>query len=166
MMTETPQYLCKRLSKEGLITTNFFKSLEPAQWDRQVYLEGGCWSVRQVLAHFVSAERGFFQIIVDVLNGGEGAPEGFDIDRFNESQVFEMAGTSSDDLLAQFEQNRDMTVELVRRMETGDLKKVGRHPFLGLVALEEIIKLLYRHNQIHQRDIRRALAVDPGKLQG
>lgn len=164
-MAETPPRLCERLSEEGRRTVEFFTSLEPAGWESQVYAEGGRWSARQVLAHFVSAEIGFRQIITDIINGGEGAPEGLDIDRFNESQVAQMAAMSCDDLLAQFEQNRDLTVELVGRMETGDLEKVGRHPFLGRARLDEIIKLLYRHNQIHQRDIRRALAAGAGKLQ-
>jgi hypothetical protein len=30
----------------------------------------------------------------------------------------------------------------------------GRHPFLGRAPLSEIIKIIYRHNQIHLREIR------------
>ena len=47
---------------------------------------------------------------------------------------------------------------VVAHMTPEDLPKVGRHPFLGAAPLEDIIKLLYRHNQIHQRDVRRLLS--------
>jgi len=164
-MVETPQRLHARLNEEGLKSIEFFQSLEPRHWDCRIYSEGNCWSARQILAHFVSAERGFNQIIQDVLDGGEGAPESFDTDRFNESEVAQMAGTDSADLLRQFEKNRRANIELVGQMATEDLAKVGRHPFLGRAALEDIIKLLYRHNQIHQRDIRRALIAGAGEAQ-
>ncbi len=40
-------------------------------------------------------------------------------------------------------------------------KKVGRGPGsgMGIAAVEEIIKLMYRHNKIHQREIRAAINV-------
>jgi uncharacterized damage-inducible protein DinB len=164
-MAETPQRLVERLSDEGRKSVDFFKDLSPDQWEHPVYSEGSCWSVRQVLAHFVSAERAFGRLIQDVLDGGEGAPEGFDIDRFNEGQVSKMGGLSPRDLLTKFEESRQASVELVERMQTADLSRVGRHPFLGQAALGDIIKLLYRHNQIHQRDIRKSLAAAVSDIQ-
>jgi hypothetical protein len=41
-------------------------------------------------------------------------------------------------------------------MQDPDLAKLGRHPFLGITSLEDIIKMVYRHNQIHMREIRRS----------
>lgn len=164
-MAETPQRLVERLSDEGRKSIDFFKDLRPEQWEISVYSEGSRWSVRQVLAHFVSAERAFSLLIRDVLEGGEGAPEGFDIDRFNEGQVSKMGSLLPLDLLAQFEESRRTSIELVAHLQTDDLVKVGRHPFLGQAALEDIIKLLYRHNQIHQRDIRKSLSAAVGDIQ-
>jgi hypothetical protein len=43
-------------------------------------------------------------------------------------------------------------------LSADDLVKTGRHPWLGIAPLEDMIQLLYRHNQIHQRDIRKLLA--------
>jgi hypothetical protein len=45
-----------------------------------------------------------------------------------------------------------------------DLAKQGRHPFLGTASLSDMIKLMYMHNQIHIRDIRRMLADSEGKF--
>jgi hypothetical protein len=48
-------------------------------------------------------------------------------------------------------------------MQPADLANTGRHPFLGWVAVEDIIKMLYRHDQIHLRDLRRLLKPDTGE---
>jgi hypothetical protein len=42
-------------------------------------------------------------------------------------------------------------------MSQNDLERIGRNPFLGEVPLVEIVKLIYRHNQIHLRDLKRLL---------
>jgi hypothetical protein len=157
-MPETADRLGERLSIEGYKTVEFFRAIDREQMECTVYTEGSCWSVRQVLAHIVSAEHAFTRLIEDVLGGGHGAPEGFEIDRFNEREVAGFGSTASSDLLQQFELYRRVNVELVSGMIQEDLSRVGRHPFLGLAPLEDIVKLLYRHIQIHQRDVRRMLA--------
>ena len=96
-------------------------------------------------------------LIKDVLAGGSGAPEEFKIDRFNENEVAGLDLLPFQDLLVEFETLRSGNVQLVQGMTLTDLSRLGRHPFLGMTTLEEIVKLLYRHNQIHQRDIRKAL---------
>ena len=53
---------------------------------------------------------------------------------------------------------RRATVEKVRSIQDPDLERIGRHPYLGMATLTDIIKLIYRHNQIHQRDFRKMLA--------
>jgi hypothetical protein len=119
--------------------------------------EGAGWRVRQVLAHFVSSEASFLQLIGDILSGGSGAPEDFDIDRFNRRKVAGMASKGPAELLAQFAHLRQSTVDLVNCLALEDLKKKGRHPYLGVVPLTDVIKMIYRHNQIHLRDLRRVL---------
>lgn len=46
---------------------------------------------------------------------------------------------------------------LVASFTEEDLQKQGRHPFLGLTTLAEMVKMVYRHNQIHLRDLRKSL---------
>lgn len=159
-MAETPERLVARLQSEGEKTLEFFRRLPPQHWEAPVYSDGGCWSVRQILAHFVAAERGIAALIQNVLDGGEGVPEDFDLNAYNERKVSQLEAETIPSLLEQFAAYRQASIQLVARMEAQDLLRQGRHPWLGVAALEEIIQLLYRHNQIHQREIRKALNVE------
>ena len=153
-MPETPQFLAERLRSEGDKTVEFFNQYPAAQWSQQIYTDGSGWTVGQILAHFISTEEAIRTLITDVLAGGSGAPEGFDIDSFNESDVARLGGLPADELLGRFVELRQKTAVIVAQMQPDDLQRMGRHPFLGIVALADTIKLLYRHNQIHIRDIR------------
>ncbi len=148
-----------RLIEKGAESAAFFRSLIPAQWHTRVYADGPQWDVRQVLCHFVSAERAYLRIFEDVLRGGPGAPPNFDIDRFNAHEVEQMEPLTPQELIAQFEAARAATVAFVRQLEDADLDREGRHPFFGVDRLEKFLKLIYRHNMLHERDIRRALGL-------
>jgi hypothetical protein len=156
-MTGTPEHLAERLFTDGQKSIHFFRTLTPSQWDQVIYTEGTQWQVSQLLAHFASAEKANARLVEIILFGGLGAPLDFEIDAFNEQQVADLAGMSCEDLLIEFEVLRAATVRLVRGMSDSDLSKKGRHPFLGFASVEEILKLIYRHNQIHLRDARKVL---------
>ncbi len=149
--------LIKRLAGEGLKTLGFFRALEPDDWARQVYTSGTGWTVKAVCCHLLNAEQGFHLLISDILHGGSGSPEDMNINDFNERQIREMAPMETAALLEAFARARMKTIDLVHSMQPGDLDREGRHPFFGIVPLEKMLKLIYRHNMIHQRDIRRAL---------
>ncbi len=153
-------HLKMRLSTEADKILNFFKELTPEQWEKEIYLDGSHWRVKQILAHLVSTEEAIIELVNDVLMGGAGAPEDFDINAFNERRSVEMSNFTIPVLLEQFTQKRQSSILLVSRMTPADLTRLGRHPFLGMVTLGEIIRLLYLHSQIHLRDIRRVLASD------
>jgi hypothetical protein len=165
-MPETPERLAERLAVESQKTVEFFRALSPVQWDCVVYTQGPVWTAHHLLAHFVSAEQAIRTLIEDVYAGGAGATEDFDIDRFNAGEVAEWVEYTPEELLQEFEASRQECIALVRRMKTADLANIGRHPFLGLVALEDIIKMLYRHDQIHLRDLRRLLKPEAGEIAG
>lgn len=149
-----------RLTERGAESAAFFRSLTPAQWRTRIYADGPQWDARQVLCHFVSAERAYLRIFEDVLQGGPGAPPDFDIDRFNAHEVAQMEALTPQELIAQFEAARAATVAFVWRLEDADLDREGRHPFFGVDRLEKFLKLIYRHNMLHERDIRRALGLE------
>jgi hypothetical protein len=164
-MADEPQRLAERMRSEGEKSLAYFRGLDEAAWPVQIYTEGTCWSVRQVLAHFVASEYSFHLLLKNILKGGEGSPEGFDIDVYNEEWVARLADKSAGELLEAFAARRRESALLVESLAPQDLEQRGRHPFLGVAPLEDIIKLIYRHNGIHIRDIRRALEEkmkDPG----
>jgi hypothetical protein len=155
---EQAERLVERLRAEGEKTLAFFRELPEEAYAQEVYAEVTAWKIEDILAHFVSAEAAFAVLLENVVEGGEGAPEGFDIDRFNEGDLRQRQGAGAGALLESFARLREKTVGLVSGLEAEDLERMGRHPFLGMTRVEDMIKLVYRHNQIHVRDIRRALS--------
>lgn len=156
-MADTPQSLADRLKEDGQKTRLFFENLPEEKWLTTIYTEGSHWTIRQVLAHFVSSETSFTRLMENILAGGSGAPEDFNIDAYNERKVAQMQSSSSAELMLQYRQARQRNVELVSSLSPMDLSREGRHPYLGMAPLTDIIKLIYRHNQIHLRDVRRLL---------
>ena len=159
-MPDTPSHLSERMLSEGYKTLEFFRHLTPEQWGVTIYTEGSEWVVRDVLAHFVSAESGMTRLVESILAGGAGTPDDFDLNAYNERKVAGLKGVSAEDLLVQFAALREKSAALVRGLSSEDLAKTGRHPWLGVAALTDILKMMYRHNQIHQRDIRRSIHPD------
>lgn len=160
-MTEEAVHLVERLHTEGEKTVAFFRALEPIDWGKQVYSEGAQWTVQQVLAHLVSAEASVTRLIQHIVDGGPGVPEDFDLNAYNERKVAELEGLGPADLLERFTALREQTAEMVTRLSQADLERIGRHPFLGMARVADIVKLMYRHNQIHQRELRKALGRRP-----
>jgi len=156
-MPETPEFLADRLRAEGARVIDFFNTLSMEQWAVIVYQQDNSWTLHDLLAHFVSSEIGRLGLIIDVASGGRGAPPDFDIDIFNQQQVDRLSNKSNSDLLRIFSQERERLIELVRALRQEDLDRIGNDPFLGEVTLAEMIKLTYRHLQIHLRDTKRCL---------
>lgn len=156
-MPDTPAFLSERLLQEGEKSIAFFQALSPEQLCIKVYSDGSCWTPHQVLAHFATAEHSLYRLIENVAAGGAGSPEDFDVNLYNERKVKEYGGKSLPELTEQFRQNRQKTASFVANLNQEDLQRQGRHPFLGVTSLAEIIKIIYRHNQIHQREIRQEL---------
>ncbi|MBA4380870.1 MAG: hypothetical protein C0393_09415, partial [Anaerolinea sp.] len=142
---------------EGEKTAAFFAALDADQWQARVYTENAGWRVRDVLAHFISAEKSFLALFENIRNGAPGAPDDFSIDRFNVSQVAKMQSLSQVELLAEFGKTRAGMTGWVAALSESDLLKRGRHPALGVASLAEMIKMIYLHNQMHSRDLRRVL---------
>jgi hypothetical protein len=60
-------------------------------------------------------------------------------------------------LLEQYKSVRSDSVAWTLSIEESELEKQGRHPFLGMTTLREMIKMLYLHNMIHYRDMKKVL---------
>ena len=147
--------LLQRLSDEGLKVLHFFGDLDETAWKKAIYTEGEVWKAHQILAHFVSVERAFQWLTADIVSGGHGTPKDFDLDRFNHDQVQDLESTSTQELLSTFQNERKQTIQQASTYSNDDLALEGHHPWFGQVSVETLLKLLYRHNQLHIRDIRR-----------
>jgi len=136
---------------------SFFKSLTPAELGLQVYAEDPFWTVKQVLAHFIAIERSMQWLFKDMLSGGPGTPENFDLDHYNRTQPAKLDELSMDELVVQFSSVRQDTIAIVREMSEQDFDREGRHAFHGHGKLERFIRWTYEHMRIHENDIDKVL---------
>ena len=137
----------------------FFKSLKADELSSQVYQDGACWTVKQVLAHFITIERSMHWLFKDILSGGSGSPKDFDVERFNRTQPAKFDQLTVDELIAQFRSVRYDTISIVREMSENDLDRKGHHAFHGHGKLERFIHWAYEHVRIHENDIRKELQI-------
>jgi hypothetical protein len=156
-MSDTPSFLAKRLLAEGEKSAQFFQDLPEEAFSKTIYTDGDQWNVLQILIHFITAESSLCKLVENIAAGSEGTPENFNLDSYNKHKVETYPLASRDELIATFRNLREKTAQSVAQLSDLDLARVGRHPFLGVTTLVEIIKIIYRHNQIHQREIRQAL---------
>lgn len=155
-MTETVE-LAGKLNSEGEKLSGFFAGLTDEQWKTEVYTEGSVWTIRNILAHLVTAERAFVKLFEQIRQTGKGVSEDFSIDRYNARQQEKTAELTARELLEQFKSVRIDMIQWVLGINDSDLERTGRHPFLGTTTLREMIKMVYIHNQMHYRDLKRVL---------
>ena len=155
-MSETSE-LAQKLKSEGEKVEAFFGGLTDDQWKKEVYTEGSVWTIRNILSHFMTSERAFVKLFENIRQGGPGATEDFVVDRFNASQQEKTKELTSAEVLDQYKTVRARMIEWVSGISDSDLEKTGRHPFLGVATLREMLKMVYIHNQTHYRDLRRVL---------
>ncbi len=68
--------------------------------DTEVYTEGDTWTIRNVLAHFVTSERGLLKLFERIRQGGLGAEDNFSIDHYNARQKHKTKDLTPQELLA------------------------------------------------------------------
>jgi len=149
--------LAAKLKTEGEKVAGFFADLDAEQWNTEVYTEGTIWTIRNILSHFVTSERGLVRLFEQIRQGGAGATEDFSIDYYNARQQNKTRDASPAELLEQYRSIRSDSIAWVLGLQEAELEIQGRHPFLQQTTLREMIKMLYIHNQIHYRDIRKVL---------
>ena len=144
-----------RSNEEEIIT--FFQGLSTEQLKKTVYPDDPGWTVQQMLAHLITIESPMQWLFKDLLAGGPGSPEDFDLDRFNRTQPRKLDGMSLDELCDKFRSVRRETIAMVEGMENKDLDREGRHAFHGHGKLERFIVWAYEHARLHLDDIRKIL---------
>ncbi|KPJ77916.1 MAG: hypothetical protein AMJ54_05730 [Deltaproteobacteria bacterium SG8_13] len=157
-MSKRKDVIIDDLKKESRKTIAFFESLQPDQLHLQVYHNEPHWTVRQVLAHFITIERSMQWLFLNILEGGGGTPEDFDLDRYNRTQPVKLDGFSLEDLIARFTAVRRETIAIVDGLEDADLDRQGRHAFFGHGRLERFISWASEHERRHKEDVRKALS--------
>ena len=149
--------LVARLRKGIRKTTETLGGLTEEQWNTVLYEGPPAWTVRDMLAHFLSAEDGLRRIAQDIAAGGPGAPQGFDIDAYNGAEQARLAGIPPHKLLADLAAAREATLAWVAGLDEADLDRTGHHPALGEITVEAFINAFYGHQLLHMRDLQALL---------
>ena len=149
--------LAAKLKAEGERMVSIFNGLHDGQWQQEIYTEGTTWTVRNVLSHFGTSERGLLKLFEQIRQGGAGLPDDFSIDRYNAAMQARTKDLSPQELLDEYRQVRANTIAWVLALHDTELEISGRHPFLGQTQLREMIKMLYIHNLTHYRDMKKTL---------
>src|SRR5262245_8826338 len=132
--------LAEKLRAEGDKFVALFAGLTDEQWQSEVYTEGETWTIRNVLSHFVTSERGLVKLFERIRTTGEGSSEDFSIDRYNAAQQQKTKELLPQELLEQYKTIRADSIAWTLTLSEADLEKTGRHPFLGMTTLREMIK--------------------------
>ena len=155
-MSEITQ-LAEKLKSEGDKISSIFRGLADEQWNQEVYTEGTTWTIRNILSHFVTSERGLLKLFEKIRQGGAGSPDDFSIDRYNAAMQERMREATPQELLEQYKKVRSNAIAWVSSLKEAELEITGRHPFLGQTMIRDMIKMLYIHNLDHYRDMKKAL---------
>jgi hypothetical protein len=157
MAARKPEIM-KALSSAADETVQLFVKLTPEQLETPVYSEEVQWTVRQVLAHLVTIEKTMHWLFRNMMDGGPGSPDDFDVARFNRTQPQKLDHLSLQQLLQRFRTVREETIAIVAEMADADFDREGWHVFLGRDRLERFIRWAYEHARLHENDVRKALA--------
>ena len=153
-MADRRDDIIAELEKGLEATVALFQSFSPDELAVQVYEDEPFWTVKQVLAHFITIEKSMQWLFNNMLAGGPGSPEDFDVDRFNRTQPQKLDGLALDALIRKYRTVRQDTISIVQEMSENDLDRQGRHPFHGRDSLERFIRWAYEHVALHEQDIR------------
>jgi hypothetical protein len=157
-MATRAESIADKLISEGKRTIEFFSQLDEAVWLKPVFHDGAMWNVRGIFEHLIEAERTLLKLFESVVAGGAGASPEFDIDRFNREHTGRLAELSREHLHLRFEENRKSTSDFARGLSDEQLDRRGRHPALGDSSVEDMLKMIYLHNTMHVKDVKRSLA--------
>jgi len=149
--------LAEKLKSEGEKFVSIFSGLTEDQWTQEVYTEGAVWTIRSVLSHFVTSERGLLKLFEQIRQGGAGAADDFSIDRYNAAMQERMREATPQELIERYKEVRANAIQWISGLNESELEITGRHPFLGQTVIREMIKMLYIHNLTHYRDMKKVL---------
>ncbi len=153
MTTPRIQALKNKLERNKIRVLAAFVNLPDDGWDKAVYENPAPWTMRDLLAHFVSAEQMLLKLAKDIAAGGNGAPADFNYDEFNRTEQETFRSHTPGDLLQMFIQSRDSTLEWMKRLNEEQLDRKGLHPALGEVTLEDLLAAVHGHILLHLREI-------------
>lgn len=153
MTRDRTQELEKKLQRGLVKSQEIFESLSAEQWKHPIFEDSDSWRVKELMAHFVYSEENLLSIAEDIASGGEGSPEGIDIDAFNADEMKRMQTFSVGQLRKMLAEVRQATIAWLQKQDDAVLDRMGRHPTLGTTSVETVIFSIYAHQLLHMREV-------------
>ena len=150
--------LVAKLEKGGQRTQEILGGLSPQEWELVVYDDASPWTVRDVLAHFVSSEEYLRAMAQDVVGGGQGASEMLDLNAVNAAEQERLEDRPAAELLADLAAERTRTIAWAQTLDDDALDLEGTHPALGYANVEGFLNAIYGHHILHMREVQPVIA--------
>ncbi len=125
------------------------------EWSRIGPYEG--WTVRDLLAHLSTAERGFVPTLRRIAAGEGGVPQDFDPNRWNAGQLRRQTETSTQELREKLEEAHREMLAFLDEIDDAALDQRGRVGSGDDGTLADGVRLVARHKAEHTADLRAAL---------
>ena len=145
--------IIEKLISDGTRIVKLFSSLTIDEWTSTVYDGENNWQVKDILAHFISAEQSFIVLFDNIRINGIGVNDDFTTDAYNNAQVKKLKQTAAEDLIDLFIKTREATINWVIQIPESDFEIVGRHPALGETKIINMVRMITIHNQMHIKDL-------------
>jgi hypothetical protein len=152
-MSERANDLIQKLERGLVKSKEFFNGLTHDQWNAPIFREPDSWRMRDLVAHFIATEEVLLEISKDIAAGGEGTPEGMELDTWNQEQIERMAEVDLPELLTRMDESRQTTIAWLEKQDDATLDLEGRHPTLGTSNVEIMIYSIYAHQLLHIKEI-------------
>jgi hypothetical protein len=153
-------YWNDRLTQSRASLNSVLDQLSPDQWQTKVYGEGQDWTVQDVVAHLVDSENGMSIHIYKIRNGRETVPEEFDLDQWNAGVRQRIGDTSPTELRQRLDAVRQRLLDGLATISDGEWKLTGRHPFRGIISIEQYFETITDHETLHTGHISQAIDRD------
>jgi len=128
--------------------------------------EPGEWSANECVGHLIEAERRGFAGRIRAILAGDHPDLPPDLERWDPPTVAAARRDHERDgrtLAAEFAAMRDDGIALVRSLGPEDVSRVGRHPDVGDLRVDEVLSEWVHHDRNH---IRQLLAVTQARVWG
>lgn len=157
MASERIRNLQRKLARNRNLVERSFAGIDDGGWNRTVYETPRMWTVRDVLAHLVSAEQALCGLAESIAAGGRGAPDDFDYNEFNRTEQETYRSYAPQELLGMFRTARDRTVEWTGGLQAGQLERTGNHPAWGDLSVEGVLTAIHGHTLMHLKELKQSL---------
>lgn len=117
------------------------------------------FTVIELLRHIQNSERGMTANLKSIIEGGEGASQEFDLQRYNHVSNDKMKDMTLSDIKESMRKYREKTLNLLQTVKEEHWEKEGRHPSQGVYTVKKHFEIISWHQYHHLKGIKEKLNI-------